>query len=86
MRAALRLLLVPLWFYWWLGQVLLWIIGNIYRWYRRQPEVRARALRRHHSRNARGWAEIERQEAAALRRRGLIDTPENRAQIRGRRA
>lgn len=80
MRGLVHLLLSPLLVLWAvLVLVPLLIAGNIRRWYQRPEAVRARALRAKHAREDRFWAEYDRETAAILRRRGVIDTPANRA-------
>ena len=84
MRGLVHLLLSPLLVMWAaLVLVPLMIAGNIRRWYQRPGAVRARALRAKKAKEDRFWEQYDRETAAILRRRGVLDTPANRARYAG---
>lgn len=81
----LTLALIPfyvLWAVWVL--VPYWMVQGFIRYYRAPLKVRQRRWRIEHSNRTRYFDKYERDTVELLRRRGLLDTTENRAKLRRR--
>lgn len=82
-QGLLGLALLPFWLLWWVWVLVpCWVLGGLIRYCRAPLQVRARRWRIEHSSRLRLWQQYERETVELLRRRGLIDTPENRAKLR----
>lgn len=57
-------------------------VACLIRYCRTPPQLRARRRRIEQSSRLQFWQKCERETVELLRRRGLIDTPENRARLR----
>lgn len=84
-QGLLTLALIPfyvLWAVWVLVPCI--AIRSIYRYYSAPLKVRQRRWRIEHSNRTRYFDKYERDTVELLRRRGLLDTTENRAKLRRR--
>lgn len=82
-RGLPALALLPFWLLWWVWVLVpCWALAGLIRYYRAPLRVRQRRWRIEHSNRNRLWSQRERKTAELLRRRGLLDTPENRAKLR----
>lgn len=77
------LALLPLWLLWWVWVLVpCWVIGGLIRYCRAPPQVRTRRWRIDHGRRCRVLEQYERDTVELLRRRGMLDTQENRSRLR----